>query len=72
MVPGEWTEAELIYQARQVASALVHNASFNCIGAQILVTASGWPQRGVFLKALKTQLQEIPPRPAYYPGRSPL
>lgn len=68
MVPGEWTAAELLYQARQVASALVHNASFNCIGAQILVTAAGWPQREAFLNALKAQLREMPPRPAYYPG----
>ncbi|BAC09455.1 tll1903 [Thermosynechococcus vestitus BP-1] len=68
MVPGEWTESELAYQARQVASALVHNASFNCIGAQILVTAAGWPQREAFLNALKAQLQGIPSRPAYYPG----
>ncbi|XFA72976.1 aldehyde dehydrogenase family protein [Thermosynechococcaceae cyanobacterium Okahandja] len=68
IVPGTWSAAELAYQARHVASALVHNASFNCIAAQILVTAEGWPQRQAFLQALKEQLQAIPPRPAYYPG----
>lgn len=67
IVPGHWSAAELDYQARQVASALVHNASFNCIAAQIVVTAEGWPQRSEFLGALKQHLQAIPPRPAYYP-----
>jgi acyl-CoA reductase-like NAD-dependent aldehyde dehydrogenase len=68
IVPGDWSAAELDYQARQVASALVHNASFNCIAAQIVVTSREWPQRLAFLSALKQHLQAIPPRPAYYPG----
>ncbi len=68
IVPGLWSKGELAYQARQVASALVHNGSFNCIAAQVVVTAQGWPQRQAFLQALKQELRQIPPRPAYYTG----
>lgn len=68
IVPGRWTEAELTYQARQVASMMANNASFNCNAAKLLVTARGWDQRQQFLDKLRQQLAQTPPRLAYYPG----
>jgi acyl-CoA reductase-like NAD-dependent aldehyde dehydrogenase len=68
VVPGRWSAADLLYQARHVATMLVNNAGFNCLTARVVVTHAGWRQREAFLGALTQALAEIPTRPAYYPG----
>ena len=68
VVPGEWSAADLRFQARHVASMVAHNASFNCTAAKVVVVASGWPQRQAFLDALRVALARMTPRIAYYPG----
>ncbi len=68
VVPGNWSRADLAFQARQVAGTVAHNASFNCASGQVLVTASGWLQRDEFLAAVRHELAQTPARQAYYPG----
>ncbi|MEO0854857.1 MAG: aldehyde dehydrogenase family protein, partial [Cyanobacteria bacterium J06648_11] len=68
VTPGEWSSADIRYQARQVASMVAHNGSFNCNAAKVVVLAKGWPQRQEFLQAVREELAKIPPRKAYYPG----
>lgn len=68
VVPGEWSAADLKFQARQVASMVAHNASFNCVAAKVIVTAQGWKHREAFLAQVRQQLDKIPARKAYYPG----
>jgi acyl-CoA reductase-like NAD-dependent aldehyde dehydrogenase len=68
VVPGAWTEAELDYQARHVASMVAHNASFNCNACKVVVTARGWRQREDFLARVERELAAAPQRRAYYPG----
>lgn len=68
IVPGDWTEAELDFQARHVAGMVAQNASFNCNAAKVLVTADGWAQKGAFLKKVHAALAAATPRKAYYPG----
>ena len=68
LVPGKWTKRELAFQARNVATQVVNNASFNCNAAKVLVTAAGWPQRDEFLDALRAALANTPSRLPYYPG----
>ncbi len=68
VVPGHWSRADLAFQARHIAEMVVHNASFNCCSAKLLVTAKGWPQREEFLSLLQREFVAIPPREAYYPG----
>ena len=68
VVPGRWSRMALKYQARNVASMVAHNASFNCNAAKVLVLARGWAQREEFLDALQEVLASLPPRKAYYPG----
>jgi Aldehyde dehydrogenase family len=67
-VPGQWSDREIAFQARHVASMVAHNASFNCVAGKILVLAKGWAQRSQFLEQVRQQLRKIPPRLAYYPG----
>jgi len=68
VVPGRWSDAELAYQARHVASMVTHNASFNCNAAKVLVLSRGWPQREAFLGRVQAAMGSIPSRRAYYPG----
>lgn len=68
VAPGRWTDGELDYQARNVASMVVHNASFNCNAAKVVVLARGWCQRQAFLDRLHEAFAALPPRRAYYPG----
>lgn len=68
VVPGDWSRSDLAFQARNVASMVAHNASFNCASAKVVITAKNWPQRSTFLDQLRQALETIPSRRAYYPG----
>lgn len=68
IVPGEWSDTELQFQAENVATMVVNNASFNCNAAKTLVVAKSWRQRKEFLARVEKVLAGIPKRYAYYPG----
>jgi acyl-CoA reductase-like NAD-dependent aldehyde dehydrogenase len=68
VVPGKYTDEELLFQAKNIATMVVNNASFNCNAAKILVTSRSWPQRGRFLDLISESLGQVPVRKAYYPG----
>ena len=68
VVPGVWSRAEIEFQARNVAAMVVHNASFNCNAAKVLVLPEGWRQRDEFRAEVRQALSRVPPRAAYYPG----
>lgn len=68
IVPGVWSDSDLKYHARQIASAVGNNASFNCNAIKVIVTCKEWQQREIFLDYFKTELKSLPPRKAYYPG----
>lgn len=68
IVPGNWGDKDLKFQAKQIASALENNASFNCNAIKVIVTSKNWPQRESFLNYLREELKALPPRYAYYPG----
>lgn len=68
VVPGEWSDRELAYQAEHVATMVAHNASCNCNAAKLVVTWKEWPQRRAFLERVAGLLSSLPPRVAYYPG----
>jgi hypothetical protein len=68
VVPGPWSEAELDFQARHVASMLAYNCGFNCNGARLIVMARGWEHRARFEQLVKEKLAATPTRRAYYPA----
>ena len=68
VVPFLYSERELWFQARNIATQLVNNASFNCNAAKMLVLARGWAQRDLFVAELCRALAQVRPRKAYYPG----
>ena len=68
IVPHQYSDAELGFQARNVVTMVVNNASFNCNAAKMLITARGWAQRDKFLDLVAQGLAQAPTRKAYYPG----
>lgn len=68
VVPGPWTDAELRYQARHIATSLTNNAGFNCNATRVIVTHSQWKLREALLSAVGDALDAVPDRVPYYPG----
>ncbi len=68
VVPGDWSEPDLDFQAENVATQKMSNGGFNCIASQVVVLPRAWPQREAFVHAVRRTLRELPDRPAYYPG----
>lgn len=68
VVPGDWNEKQLNFQARHVAAMVTQNGSFNCNAGKVLVTAKGWNLHDRFMAAVRKALAGSAPRKAYYPG----
>ncbi|WP_433660878.1 aldehyde dehydrogenase family protein [Nocardia sp. CA-128927] len=68
VVPGDWSDADLRYQAEHVATQRLHNGGYNCIAAQAIVLSKDWALKDKFLAELRTALAQAPQRTAYYPG----
>jgi acyl-CoA reductase-like NAD-dependent aldehyde dehydrogenase len=68
VVPGRWTDAEIDYQADNLATMLTNNAGFNCTTPRVVITPAGWRLRQRFLNAVRARLVATPVRLAYYPG----
>jgi aldehyde dehydrogenase (NAD(P)+) len=68
VVPGPYSEKELMYQAEDVASGLTFNASFNCNANKVVILPRNWALRDRFLRGLRQALECAADRLAYYPG----
>lgn len=68
VVPGPWSDKDLLHQAENIASGLTHNAGFNCIANRVVITHDGWDLRQPLIEAIRSKLDRIPAREAYYPG----
>ncbi|WP_280341662.1 aldehyde dehydrogenase family protein [Nocardia neocaledoniensis] len=68
VVPGDWSAADLKFQAEHVATQRLHNGGYNCVAAQTVVLSADWPLREQFLTELRAAIDSAPARPAYYPG----
>lgn len=68
IVPGEWTDADLTYQAEHVATMRLQNSGHNCIAGQVVIMSSEWAQADDFRAALRRAYANAPERPIWYPG----
>jgi len=68
VVPGEWDDRTLAFQAESVAGMMTQNGSFNCLAARIVVLPRGWRHRERFLALVERFLRATPPRRDWYPG----
>lgn len=68
VLPGEWSRADILFQAEHVATQRLHNSGYNCVASQVVVLSSEWKQRDEFVAALRAALDRAPARAPYYPG----
>ncbi|MFD9903031.1 aldehyde dehydrogenase family protein [Streptomyces sp. NPDC059063] len=68
VIPGDWSDADLRYQAEHIATQKLHNGGYNCVASQVVIMSSEWKQKDRFLTHLRQALSDAPARPAYYPG----
>lgn len=68
IVPGLWRQDDLDYQAENLASWLMGNASSACNTPRVILLHAEWPQRTAFLEALRRVYTQTPLRCAFYPG----
>ena len=68
VVPGEWTGADLTFQAEHIATMRLQNCGHNCIAGQVVIISSEWPQAEAFRVALRSAYAKAPERPIWYPG----
>lgn len=66
--PGRWDKRDLLFYAKQIASAVENNASFNCNAMKVLLLDADWPQKNEFLTILRDEFAQLSLRYAYYPG----
>lgn len=67
VVPGEWTDEDLRFQAEHVVTMRLQNSGHNCIAGQVLILSADWPQRERFLDEVEAALARAPRRPVWYP-----
>jgi hypothetical protein len=67
VVPGDWSDADLQYQAEHIATSKLNNAGHNCIGTQVLVLPESWDRADALLDRVREVIRSVPPRTSYYP-----
>ncbi len=68
VVPGQWSAADIEYQAEHVATQKLHSSGHTCVASQVLVLPAAWPQREQFVAAVRRALARAPHRRPFYPG----
>jgi aldehyde dehydrogenase (NAD(P)+) len=68
VVPGDWSRADLGFQADHVITQKMNNSGFNCVAAQVLILPESWDLTDAFIDEIRSQLRDLPERDAYYPG----
>lgn len=68
VVPGPWSDADIEFQAANIATQKLHNSGFNCVACQVLVLPEEWDGADKLRNAVRRQLAAAPDRKPYYPG----
>lgn len=68
VVPGEWSAADIAFQAEHIATMRLQNDGHNCIAGQVVILSRDWPQAEEFRAALRGAYARAPERPLWYPG----
>lgn len=68
VVPGNWSSADIKFQAEHIATQKLHSSGHTCVASQVLVLSESWAQREEFLAAVEEALAKAPARRPFYPG----
>ena len=67
VVPGDWSDADIRFQAEHIASTKLINCGHNCNATQVLVVSQDWPLTDKLVTEVGKVMREAEPRPTYYP-----
>ncbi|KMO80970.1 aldehyde dehydrogenase [Mycolicibacterium chubuense] len=67
VVPGEWSDADMRFQAEHIATSKLNNAGHNCVATQIVVISRDWPLADKLVAEVRRVMREVEPRRTYYP-----
>jgi acyl-CoA reductase-like NAD-dependent aldehyde dehydrogenase len=67
VVPGDWSDADVRFQAEHIATTKLINCGHNCNATQVLVVSQDWPLTDKLVTEVGKVMREAEPRPAYYP-----
>lgn len=68
VVPGPWSESDLEYQSKQLATWLIFNSGYYCLTPRVLIQHKGWNQRQDLIAHLGDVFSSVETRKAWYPG----
>lgn len=68
VVPGDWSHSDVRFQAEHIVTQKLHNNGYNCVASQVLVLHSGWGHKDALLREIRSLMDRLPGREAYYPG----
>ena len=68
VVPGDWSDADVQYQAEHIVTSKLNNSGHNCIGTQVLVLPESWDLADALLDRVREVIRSLPPRSNYYPS----
>lgn len=68
VVPGAWSDADVEFQAQNIATQKAHNAGFNCIASQVLILPREWDRSTQLVERVERIFAGMEQRPEYYPG----
>ncbi|HZA11801.1 aldehyde dehydrogenase family protein [Mycobacterium sp.] len=67
VVPGDWSQADIRFQAEHIATTKLINCGHNCNATQVLVVSQDWPLADKLVEQVCTVIRDAAPRPTYYP-----
>jgi aldehyde dehydrogenase (NAD(P)+) len=68
VVPGPWDTAAVRFQAEHIVTQKYHNAGYNCVAAQVMVTPAQWTHTSELIAAVREVMGSVEYRQPYYPG----
>jgi acyl-CoA reductase-like NAD-dependent aldehyde dehydrogenase len=67
VVPGDWSKADVRFQAEHIATTKLINCGHNCNATQVLVVSQDWPLADKLVAEVGKVIADSEPRPTYYP-----
>ncbi len=68
VVPGPWSDADIRFQAENIATQKLHNSGFNCIACQVLILPVDWAAGAKLVEEVAHVMARAGGRLPYYPG----
>jgi acyl-CoA reductase-like NAD-dependent aldehyde dehydrogenase len=67
VIPGDWSDADVRFQAEHIATTKLINCGHNCNATQVLVISRDWPLADKLIAEVCAVIRDAEPRPTYYP-----